>query len=1321
MNRPVHPRCRLPGRRAAPARFVLALALGVPAQGQAQVLPSGGSVVAGSAAIVSGGGASAVIVQQSRKAIINWQSFSVGAGASVTFRQPDPAAITLNRVTGAGASVLDGNLAANGQVWLVNGNGILMGQGSRIDVGGLIATTSDIADPDFLSGRYAFDKPSANRDAAVINRGSIKAATGGSAVLSGARVANDGMIQARLGHVVLGGANAFSVAFDGDNLLQYQITTPILETPKDGDGKPASALVSNAGTIAAQGGQVLMTARAARNVVDNVINSSGIIQARSASLRNGEVILDAGADGAVTVGGAVDVSGRQAGETGGTIALLGDKVAVADGARLDSSGALGGGRILIGGNLHGAGPEPNAQSASVGKAVITADATAGGQGGTVAVYSTGKTSVAASISAKGVAAGGVVETSGHDLNIEGTARVDTSAAAGPAGLWLLDPVDIDVDPAFAANVVASIAGTNVSLVASNDINVNAPIVYASANSLTFLAGHNLTINADVQNGGAGAILAVAGWDGVTLGSGIFTTPGAYGNAGGSVLIGGIAAADAVALGSRNGATTVAAWDLTIAARNGHAQLGYNDPYSTSIVTQGSITVALDGQLTLTGGDTVSGSFAQIGHGRFDVTGSLSGNIAIAAQGPVSLAGGAAFHANALIGNGGPQSVGIASGNVLIASGGDFALGTGSLLSAGGTGDALVVAASGNFTNQAGSAALNVSGGGRWLFFLNGPANNTQAGLIAAPFYNRAFDFSTNSFAAVAGAGNRFVYTLAPVVTVTAGSATKVYGTANPALSVTIAGGLPGDSPAGVYSGAPSLGTVATASSAAGSYPVVAALGTLQSDYNYGFQFVNGTLQVDPATLSAALTGTVRKVYDATATATLTAANFQLTGILFNDQVTVSAAAGSVYDSANVGMAKTVSASGLTLSGAAKGNYVLAATNLSASIGVIDPALLTAALTGTVRKAYNGTAAATLTPANYQLTGVLSGEQVTLNGPAGGVYDSANVGTAKTVSVSGLTLSGADSGNYILAAANLSAGIGVIDPALLTAALTGMVRKVYDGTAAATLTPANYQLAGVLSVEQVILNGPAGGAYDSANVGTAKTVSAVGLTLSGADSGNYVLASSSISASLGEIDPLTLTASLTGTVQKVFDGTAAAFLDASNYDLAGVRPGDSVILNNFAAGAYDDETVGTGKTVTVSGLALAGADGGNYVLAAPGISGAVGIIITPPVGVLGNSYTSNAVTNTPQGLSRPSSGANGAAPGASDATSDTGGTDGESAQGDSAAFELGKSLSGATQSSTSVLIGGLLRQFSPPPGGTTVRGVPPYGQIYSSWGNEAFWQ
>src|SRR4051812_45934345 len=126
-----------------------ALCLAAPVALADSLLPSGGTVAAGSVSIITTDPANTLVVQKSNSAIVNWQNFSIGAGASVTFQQPGAASIALNRVTGTGISAIDGNLLANGQVWLVNANGILFGQGSRIDVGGLIATTSDIRDQDF--------------------------------------------------------------------------------------------------------------------------------------------------------------------------------------------------------------------------------------------------------------------------------------------------------------------------------------------------------------------------------------------------------------------------------------------------------------------------------------------------------------------------------------------------------------------------------------------------------------------------------------------------------------------------------------------------------------------------------------------------------------------------------------------------------------------------------------------------------------------------------------------------------------------------------------------------------------------------------------------------------------------------------------------------------------------------------------------------------------------------------------------------------------------------------------------------------------------
>lgn len=168
--------------------------------------PAGGSVQAGQAAISAPSSTSTLIRQTSQQAIINWSSFSLGSNEGVTFVQPNAQAITLNRVTGPQASAINGSMAANGQVWLLNPNGVLFGQGAQVNVAGLLATTADIANQDFMAGHYSFTTASSNPSASVVNQGSIVAAAGGSVVLAGQSVENQGLISAQLGSVVLGGA-----------------------------------------------------------------------------------------------------------------------------------------------------------------------------------------------------------------------------------------------------------------------------------------------------------------------------------------------------------------------------------------------------------------------------------------------------------------------------------------------------------------------------------------------------------------------------------------------------------------------------------------------------------------------------------------------------------------------------------------------------------------------------------------------------------------------------------------------------------------------------------------------------------------------------------------------------------------------------------------------------------------------------------------------------------------------------------------------------------------------------------------------------------
>jgi len=202
--------------------------------------PQGGIVVGGEAAISQAPGVTTVD-QSSHKAIVNWQSFSIDQGELTKFNQPNQDSIALNRVVGKNPSAIFGKLQANGHVWLVNPSGVLFGPSAQVDVHGIVATTSDIPDADFLAGKFNFSIPSPNADASVINQGTISLSEHGLAGLVAPHVRNDGVIVGKLGQVVLAGAPTFTLDFEGDGLIQFQATSKVVESLE-----ASGALVRNA-------------------------------------------------------------------------------------------------------------------------------------------------------------------------------------------------------------------------------------------------------------------------------------------------------------------------------------------------------------------------------------------------------------------------------------------------------------------------------------------------------------------------------------------------------------------------------------------------------------------------------------------------------------------------------------------------------------------------------------------------------------------------------------------------------------------------------------------------------------------------------------------------------------------------------------------------------------------------------------------------------------------------------------------------------------------------------------------------------------------
>ena len=189
--------------------------LGAAAPLMALANPTGGQVVGGSASIHNAGANGTVINQNSQNAIINWQQFNVGANQYVQFVQPNSSSVVLNRVIGGNASQIFGDIKANGQVFLVNTAGIYFAPGATLDVQGIVASTLDIDDADFMAGRYTFSKSAGAPDAGVDNQGQIHVGRGGYVVLAGDYAQNQGAIDAQFGKVYLAAGNAATLTLDG--------------------------------------------------------------------------------------------------------------------------------------------------------------------------------------------------------------------------------------------------------------------------------------------------------------------------------------------------------------------------------------------------------------------------------------------------------------------------------------------------------------------------------------------------------------------------------------------------------------------------------------------------------------------------------------------------------------------------------------------------------------------------------------------------------------------------------------------------------------------------------------------------------------------------------------------------------------------------------------------------------------------------------------------------------------------------------------------------------------------------------------------------
>ena len=433
--------------------------------------------------------------------------------------------------------------------------------------------------------------------------------------------------------------------------------------------------------------------------------------------------------------------------------------------------------------------------------------------------------------------------------------------------------------------------------------------------------------------------------------------------------------------------------------------------------------------------------------------------------------------------------------------------------------------------------------------------------------------------------------------------------------------------------ASAAGTFADAQVATGKLVTVTGISlTGSAAGNYTVTQPTTTASITTKALTVTGITAASKPFDKTTTATLDVTAAVLVGVIGSDDAVLDTtnAVGTFADQ-NIGEDKTVTVTGLALTGTAAGNYSITAPTTTANITKKE---LTVTGVTAANKTYDDTATATANVTAATLTGVETGDTVVLNTSlATATFADAFIGAGKTVTLAGLTISGADAGNYALIQPTTTADITAA-----TITLTGLVAqdKTYDATTTVVIDSAGLALVGIQGDDTVTLN-QAGATANFADkaVGAGKAVTLAGATLAGADAGNYTL-----------VFPTTLTASITakaltvtGTLvtTKVYDGTTAATLDFAGATLVGVQSTDTVTLDaSVATGVFADADAGPGKAVTITGLTLGGADGGNYTLSAPTPTGTITpATVTYVLGNLSATYDGTGkaatVTATPTGI------------------------------------------------------------------------------------------
>lgn len=490
----------------------LAMALGGTA---VQAMPSGADIRSGQGSI-SQDGKNMTVQQNSQRMAIDWTKFDIAKDETVRYAQPDRNAISLNRVTGGQQSVIAGNLNANGNVVLVNPNGVVFTKNSSVDVGGLVASTARLNDEamkNFSNGKdslgLSLDKDST---ASVINEGQIKA-QGGLVALHAANVENKGTITNEGGTLAMAAAKNLTLSAADDDKLNFTV-----------DGELAKSQALNSGSLKADGGYVVMTAKSAGDVLSTVVNNTGTIEAKTLRKNEkGQILLDGGKSGQVEVSGTLDASGTDKGQDSGNIKVIGQKTIVHDNTNLLANGDINGGKIETSGDVLDLGDNLAIDAAGVnGKhgewlldpleviisdSQLTYDDYTTSTGGTLTGDTSGKgtiknnviyndpagaTSNASSTNSSTTWIN--VDTVKSVLNKGTDITIQAISSTGAASITLDSPINVNIDKNASKN-------PTFTLEATRNITINSPITADSSGK-----GLNVILNADTDGDAIGAVI-----------------------------------------------------------------------------------------------------------------------------------------------------------------------------------------------------------------------------------------------------------------------------------------------------------------------------------------------------------------------------------------------------------------------------------------------------------------------------------------------------------------------------------------------------------------------------------------------------------------------------------------------------------------------------------------------------------------------------------------------------------------------------------------------------------------------------------------------